>query len=193
MSELSAQPATTPEPAGPSDADRPDRPSFRERWVPSLVQAAIVVVVLAAAGALGGWLWHHLYDVPQGVAIRRQWIGLDETDYRDLFGGTALYALIAGVGGLVLGVLLAVLLDRDELLTLAALVVGALLAAWIMTMLGEHLGNPDPDVVARTAKDGTKIPGDLTLGSPAVGLLWPAAASLGAMLVFFFLPRRRRG
>lgn len=80
-----AQPATTPEPTEPADADRPDAPSFQERWVPSLVQAAIVVVVLAAAGALGGWLWHHLYDVPQGVAIHKQWIGLDD-DYRDLFG-----------------------------------------------------------------------------------------------------------
>lgn len=188
MSELS--PAEAPEPLV---AEAEPRPPFRERWLPSLVQALVVVVVLAAAGAVGGWLWHHLYDVPQGVAVRKQWIGLDETDYRDLFGGTALYALIAGVGGLVIGGLLAIVLDRDELVTLAALVVGALLAAWIMTLLGEHLGNPDPDVVARTAKDGTKIPGDLTLGSPAVGLLWPAAASLGAMVVFFFLPKRRRG
>ena len=52
------------------------------------------------------------------------------------------------------------------------------------------LGAPDPDVVARTAADRTPIPADLSLARWTVMLVWPAAATLGAALVFFLTSGR---
>lgn len=179
--------------AGPLPPSEPDaeRLRGRARWGRSIVQALVIVVAFVVLGAVAGWLWHHFYDAPRGIAYQKRWLGLDEKDYRDQFSGTAIYAVIAGLGALVLGTLLAYLLDRDELLTLAAVVVGACLAAVVMRLVGEHLGNPDPAAIARTAKDGTPIPGDLRLARWTVGLVWPAGGVLGCALVFFLTAKRR--
>ncbi|GAA4108191.1 hypothetical protein GCM10022215_01700 [Nocardioides fonticola] len=181
LTDLDAAPAPPPQVEGGS-----------ARWRRSLLQALVIVLVFAAVGAAAGWLWNHLYDAPRGIAYQKRWLGLDEKDYRDLFSGTALYAIIAGLASLVLGAVLSFVLDRDELLTLAAVVVGAGLAGWLMYVVGVHLGNPDPDVVARTAADRTPIPGDLRLARWTVGLVWPAGGVLGCALVFFLTTKRQR-
>ncbi|MBZ5733362.1 hypothetical protein K8Z61_02530 [Nocardioides sp. TRM66260-LWL] len=196
MSELSATGDDAVRAGAPESLEQPGpsepRPSGRERWGRSVVQAVVCVVVLAVAGAAAGWLWEHLATLPRGAAVNGSWVGLDETDYRDPFAATALYVLIAGVAGLVLGLVLSLALARDELVTLAGLVLGATVAGVLMWQIGQHLGPPDPDVVARTAADRTPIPGDLRLGSWVLVLVWPAAAALAANVVFFFLPGCRR-
>ena len=175
----------------PAPAPGPEVEQGRSRrWRRSLLQALVIVLVFAAVGAAAGWLWNHLYDAPRGIAYQKRWLGLDEKDYRDQFSGTALYAIIAGIAALVLGTALSYVLDRDELLTLAAVVLGAGAAAWLMYVVGVHLGNPDPDVVARTAADRTPIPGDLRLARWTVGLVWPAGGVLGCALVFFLTSKR---
>lgn len=182
-----ADPAAFPE----QPAEAAERPGAWKRYRRSLLQALVIIVAFAVLGVAGGWLWNHLYDAPRGIAYQGKWLGLDEQDYRGQFSGTALYAIIAGIGALVLGTAAAYLLDRDELITLVAIVAGACLAAYVMTCVGESLGNPDPAPLAAVAKDRTSIPGDLRLARWTVGMVWPAAGVLGAAMVFFLTTKRR--
>jgi hypothetical protein len=152
------------------------RPSGRSPWLVLAAQALLVVAVFAAVGAGAGWLWHRLWDQPSGVVSGGQWY-TSEAGLRDDFQGVALYVAIAVVAGLVLGLLAAWLLDRSELVTLAAVVVGSVLAAYVMLRVGSHLGPADPHELAKSAKDGTKLKGALTVTS------WPprGAFTFGAL------------
>ncbi len=85
------------------------------------------------------------------------------------FAGTGWYVVVAVVAGLVLGLVAGLLLDRDEIVTLVAVVVGSALAAWLMMKVGFHFRPPDPQAIAESAKDGTELPGRLDL-SGAVNL-----------------------
>lgn len=149
-----------------------------------------MVAVFAAVGAGCGWLWHRLWDAPSGVVSSGQWF-TDETGLRDQFAGTGWYVAIAVVAGLVLGLLAAVVADRSEVATLAAVVVGAALAGWLMLRVGVHLGPPDPDTLARTSPDGTRLPGDLRVSSWPPRLAFPLGALVAVTVTWFTTTGRR--
>jgi hypothetical protein len=155
----------------------PPEPAGRPRWQAALVQGLAVLGVFAVVGALGGWLWYRLWDVPHGVVSGHQWY-TSESGLRADFAGTGWYVAISVLAGLLLGGLAAWFLDRSELVTLAAVVGGSVLAAYLMLRVGYHLSPPDPDVLARTAPDGTKLDGALRVNS------WPpkGAFTFGAVL-----------
>jgi len=169
---------TAPQPP-PSHEPTASRPGRRPRpsWLVALVQALVVVAVFGAAGAGCGWLWYHLWDAPSGVVADHQWF-TSEAGLRDDFQGVAWYVAIAVPAGLVLGILTAWLLDRSELVSLVAVVAGSLLAAYVMYRVGTHLSPGDPNELAKTAKDGTKLKGALSVDS------WPPRASFtfGALI-----------
>jgi len=149
----------------------------RSAWVVAPVQALVTVAVFTGAGAAAGRLWYHLWDVPSGVVSGGQWY-TSEAGLRDDFQGVALYVAISGAAGLVLGVLCAWLLDRSELVTLGAVVVGSVLAAYVMLRVGTHYSAPDPHQLAKTAQDGDKLKGALQVTS------WPprGAFTFGALV-----------
>jgi hypothetical protein len=153
------------------------------------IQAVVILVVFGVVGAVGGWLWYHLWDPPSGVVADHQWF-TSESGLRDDFQGVAWYVTIALTAGLVLGILTAWLLDRSELVTLVAVVAGSVLAAYVMLRVGTHLSPGDPHELAKTAADGTKLKGALRVGS------WPPRASFtfGAMVgvAFVYLVSARR-
>jgi hypothetical protein len=169
---LTAPPSTSPEllDARPAAAPRPAR-------VVVLAQALATVAIFAAAGAAAGWLWFKIWDVPSGVVSGGAWY-TNEAGLRADFQGVAWYVTIALVAGLVLGMLTAWLFDRSELVTLAAVVVGSVLAAYLMLRVGTHLSPPDPHELAKTAKDGDKLKGALLVTS------WPpkGAFTFGALI-----------
>jgi hypothetical protein len=70
------------------------------------------------------------------------------------------------------------LFDRSELVTLAAVIVGSVLAAYLMLRVGTHFSAPDPHELAKTAKDGDKLKGALLVTS------WPpkGAFTFGALV-----------
>lgn len=180
--------APQPPPTAEPTASPPGRRA-RSPWVVALVQALVIVVVFGAAGAACGWLWYHLWDPPSGVVSGHQWF-TSETGLRDDFQGVAWYVTIAVCAGLVLGILTAWLLDRSELVTLVAVVVGSVLAAYVMLRVGSHLSPGDPNELAKTAADGTKLKGALRVDP------WPPRASftfgamVGVALVFLVSARR---
>jgi hypothetical protein len=191
MSDQLTEPAATAGTAGPT---APARRSLR----PSLVQALVVLVLFCAAGAALGLLWERLWDPTEGMVVRHEWFVVDDQLRYDLdglrnqFSGTGLFVLISLAAGLVLGVLSALLLARDEVVTMLAVALGAALGAVVMWQVGSHLGPPDPEVLAATAKRGTVLPDDLELGSPGALLAMPFAGLLGLCAVFLLVPGRSR-
>jgi hypothetical protein len=170
-------PPPTHEPTVPPSGRGPRSP-----WVVASVQALVIVVVFGAAGAGCGWLWHHLWHAPSGVVSQHQWF-TSEAGLRDDFQGVAWYVTLAAVAGLVLGILTSWLLDRSELVTLGAVVAGSVLAAYVMLRVGTHLSPGDPHELAKTAADGTKLKGRLTVDS------WPprGAFTFGAVVGLAFV------
>jgi len=155
----------------------------RSAWLVVPLQAVLVVAGFTAAGLAGGRLWYKLWDVPTGVVADGQWY-TNEAGLRDDFQGVAWYVTIAFLAGLVLGMLAAWLCSRAELVTLAAVIIGSVLAAYVMYRVGTHLSPGDPHELAKTAQDGDKLKGALRVpGWPPRGA-FPFGALLGLTLVY---------
>lgn len=151
-------------------------------------QVVAVIALFAVGGALAGVVWEWLWTPQSGVVVEGEWL-LDTEALRADFSGTALYVLVAAVTGLLLGTLAAMLFDRHEIATLVAVAAGSALAAWLMWRVGQSLDPPDPHLVARTAKDGTRVPGRLEVAGRSPFTALPAGALLGLIVVFIGLTR----
>lgn len=173
----------------PLDPPTPAAAPRRPLWVVAALQALLVVGIFAAAGALCGVLWHQLWDAPEGVVAGQQWF-TDESGLRGDFAGTGWYVVVASLAGLVLGTLTAWTFDRSELVTLVAVVGGSVLAAWLMLRVGYHLSPPDPDQLALTAPDGTRLDGALRVRRLPPRLAFPMGALVGLCAVYFLTTRR---
>jgi hypothetical protein len=153
------------------------------------VQVLTVLALFAASGALCGWVWYRIWDVPSGVVAGGQWY-TSEAGLRDDFAGTGWYVAIALGAGLVLGALSAWLLDRSEVATTLAVIAGSMLAGWVMLRVGYHLSPPDPVDLARTAEDGTRLEGALRVPSWPPRGAFPFGALLGLAGVYAVLMSR---
>ena len=159
-------------------------PATRAAAVPAIGQAGIVVAVFAAAGALAAVVWAWLWTPPVGVVVDHHWLlGLE--GLRAEFSATGVYVIVASVAGLLIGTLCGLFLDRAELVTLVAVLVGAALAGWVMVQVGHAVGPPDPRELAETAGNGKRLPSDLTIAGKSPYVAFPAGAilGLGAMLL----------
>lgn len=159
-----------------------------EQWIQRLRQPLIVLVAFVVTGAGCGWLWHHLWaPAPTGVAFEGKMYFPDDTVFR----GTGLYLLIAVGAGLVLGALLTYLLERDEVLTLVAVVLGAVIAGALMAWVGSMLGPESPQAAADAL---TQEPGEVTGALRADPLArwtsFPSGAVVGALFVLVTFNRR---
>jgi hypothetical protein len=159
-------------------------------WLPAAVQVLVVLVAFAVAGALCGWLWQHLWTPPRGVVADHVWY-TDEEGLRGDFSGTGLYVAIAVLAGFAVGGVTSFFCDRAELATLLAVTAGAALAAWLMWQVGVHASPPDPHEVAKTAKDGAKLSGELHVSGQAPFIAFPVGALSALAIVFFGLTKRR--
>ncbi|WP_139175469.1 hypothetical protein [Nocardioides lianchengensis] len=148
-------------------------------------QAVAVVALFAALGLGAGWLWFRIWDAPPGVVSDHTWYPDPYMPGQAAeFDAVAIYVLVALAAGVLGGVVCAFLLARAEVVTVAAVAVGSALAAWLMALVGSALGPADPDVLAKTAEDGTKLSGDLVLTGVSPYVALPLGA-LGAVLVVF--------
>ena len=155
------------------------------------LSAGAVLAAYAAAGVALSWVWFWLWSPADGQVFSHQWYASGEA-LRGDFSGTALYVLLALGGGALLGVLSAMLAGQRPMLTTVAAVLGSLLAGWLMLHLGQGLGPPDPQVLAKTADDATHLPSTLrvTGTSPRFAFTMGTLAALG--FVFTIFPGRDR-
>lgn len=145
-----------------------------------VVEALAIVALFAAAGAAAGWLWFRLWDPPPGVVFSSEWFPDPwDSGQRSVFTATVSYVAIAVLLGLVLGAVLSLLFHRAELVTLAAVLVGSAAAAWVMYEVGAQLSPPDPQVLAESAADETRLPGALTLPGRSPFLALPVGSLVG--------------
>jgi hypothetical protein len=163
-------------------------------WRGALVEAAVVLLVFAAAGVAAAWLWHRLANPAEGTVLDGRWVEsgrvqgdflvLDFDDLRGSFGIVGWYSVIGMLGGLLLGTLAAFACRRSELVTLAAVAVGSVVAAVLCLTIGGALGPPDPAQLAKTAENLTVLPGRLGFDDRGPLVVWPLGALLGLALTY---------
>ena len=147
----------------------------------------LVLVASVVCGAVGGALWRWLWTPLRGTVLEGTWF--PDTNASE-FSATGLFVLL-GLGlGLLLGVLCGLVTDRREVVVLVLVVAGSLLAAAVMFAIG-RIGMPaDPARVARSAADGTRLAGTLTVRGWTPFLGWPTGSLLGLFVVFMGLSRK---
>ena len=157
-------------------------------WVRDVV---LIVTGAALLGAACGAVWELWWTPPTGVVLDHVWYP-DLEGVRELFAGTGLYVLIGLAGGVLLGAICAWFFDRVELVTLAAVAAGSVLAAWLMFAVGTALAPADPAAAASTAPDRTELPGTLEVEGDGAFVAFPAGAMTGIAVVFIGLAPTRR-
>ena len=161
----------------------------RRGWVPAIVQAGIIVAVFAVGRCRRGRRVGVAVDPADGGGGRpRVAAGPGGAAGRVL--RHRLYVVVASVAGLLIGALCGVFLDRAELVTLVAVLVGAALAGWVMVQVGHALGPPDPRELAETARNGTRFPSDLRIVGKSPYVAFPAGATLGLTVVLLGMTKR---
>lgn len=167
------------------------------------VQAVAFVVVFALSGALAGVVWERLWDAPDGVTFKDEWF-LEPAGPDFSFSGTGWYVVVALVAGALTALVLTWWWPRHELTSMVAIVVGSMLAGWVMFKVGHALGPQDPQVLAVGKPDLTTIPSDLTLagveGAPRLFRLdssalvaFPIGALIASIFVLLVATGRRSG
>lgn len=180
---------TTARPARPRAARAPS-------WRGTLIENAAVLLAFALAGLVAGWVWQRWATPATGVVLEGTWrLGVriegdylvsDGTSYGRAFGVIGTYVVVCAVGGLVLGIVTALVCRRSELVTLAAVAAGSALAAFLCYRIGLSQGPPDPTVAARTADDATMLSGSLAIEQLSPFVAWPLAALLALAVTYLF-------
>ena len=140
-----------------------------------LLRLVLVLVVFAIAGILAGVVWERLWTPSSGLVVDNTWY-LDADGVQDDFSGTGLYVLVALAAGALLGLGTGLATRGLELVTLAAVALGSVTAAWVMLLTGTSLGPPDPRPLADGREDYTAISSDLRVVGKAPYVALPAGA-----------------
>jgi len=130
--------------------------------VGAVVQTVLIVATFAVSGALAGVVWEWLWDPPVGIVIRGEWF-LEPAGPDFAFSGTGWYVVVALIAGALTALALGWLWPRHEIASLVAMVVGSMLAGWVMFKVGHALGPQDPQLLAVGKADLTTLPSDLLL------------------------------
>jgi hypothetical protein len=147
----------------------------------------LVVVAFGLVAVLAGLIWPRLVD-PVVVTRTEEGPETGEVALAERFDNDGWYAVLAAGLGLVLGVALTAWQlnrRRPELAALAAVFLGAAVAAWLMSRVGTAVGPPDPATVLAEADVGATAVDQVRVTARAAYLVWPIAAVLGAMLVLW--------
>lgn len=148
----------------------------------------VVVGAFALAGVLAALVWHWWWSpAPVGVVFENEAFFDPDQEFR----ATGTFIAVSVPVALLLSMVLTRLFERDELVTLAAVVVGAVLATTLMLVVGHELGPESADEVARRARDRDPVRADLTVQPFGAWLAWPASAAAGSIAILLTFSRRR--
>jgi hypothetical protein len=150
----------------------------------------LAVGVFLVASAAAGWAWHALWaPAPEAtgyIVATGKPVFASESYIR----ATGLYTVLAAAVGLVLGIVFAFLRDRDEVATLAGVVVGAVAGGRLMAELGNWLGPDDPPAKVTTNEELAQVVAALHAEELAIWTAMPVAAVAGALVVYLSFVKR---
>jgi hypothetical protein len=159
----------------------------------AVVLAVGLVVAYVVVGVLAGFVWERLWTPPDLIVRDHQAVYTGYASLRRVFTGTGLYTLVAAVASALLALAAALLARRYELIVLAAVVAGSVLAAYAMFRVGTSLGPGDPIAAAAHAANGAVIHGRLDVKGRTPYLVWPMVSLFVWALVLFAWSGRRPG
>ena len=152
-------------------------------------RVAVTVLLLAAAGGVGGLAWAWLTQ-PAAYRVTAQGAYLDEEGLSRIFNADGWFLVI----GLVLGCLargrLAYAFRRDGWVVVLAVLAGAGVASAVCYLVGHALGPDALDPRLRAAGPGDRVRVPLTIQATGVYLSWPLGAMAGALVAAFAWSRR---
>lgn len=154
-----------------------------------LRQAALVLTLFLVAGSLAGVAWYLWWSPAPSTNAYLVNGGRPFFEPDTEFRGTGLYLTVAVPLGLLLGLVCAAVFDRDEVVTLASVVVSAVLAGLLMAWVGHLLGPEAPAPVDLQGEFPDGFP-EADLDLSAHPLAWfigiPGGALVGSVLVYLF-------
>ena len=190
-----SSPTYDPVPTGsyPDPAGR-RTPGPRVAWRGIVLENLVVVVVFAVAGAAAGWCWERWATPASGAVVDGTWklgyrvegdffVG-DPDSFTRAFGVVGTFMLVGALTGLVLGVLVALLCRRSELVSVVVVAASSALAVFVCYRVGLALGPPDP-TTAKVA-NGTMLDGDLSIDQLSPFVVLPLAALVGLTVSYLF-------
>jgi hypothetical protein len=154
----------------------------------ALRTALLVLLAYAVLGVVAGVAWEWLWTPPGQVIVRHQVLFDSYASLRRVFTGTGLYVVVGAVTSALVAVVVAALTRGRELLVLAVVVVGSVIAAALMWRVGTMLGPADPATVAAHTTGRATVQGDLRVAGRTPYLIWPMTSLFVLAVVFFSWP-----
>lgn len=161
---------------------------MRGQWV--LGHVVWVLGLFLLTGLIASLVWVWLWTPAEGLVLDGRLVLLGDAP-RHAFDGTGWFLIVSAAAGLIVGAVLGMLARHNELITLFALVVGALGAAVMMRWVGSGLGPPDPTPIAARSVDYTGMPVALELSGVIAMVALPISALAGFLTALVVVPPRR--
>lgn len=169
MRELTVEPGAT-------DRTRPSRDLA--------VDAAVVLAWFVVLGVVGAVAWWQLTPLAEFTRTSTD-AQMGEEQLGRQVSSDGWYFTVAAAAGLVSGVVLLAWRKRDPVATVVLVVLGAVLASWLMARVGLWLGPEPPKSALRHVPVGGTVPIQLETHADGVRFAWPVAAMLGALAVLW--------
>jgi hypothetical protein len=184
---VSGSTAEAASPSGTHDGAPPEDTAGR----PWLTDALWVLGTFVGLGVLGAVAWWLLADPAVFTKTKQGGLSMGEVQLARQFGTDGWYIVVAFVLGVLAGGVLTWWRSRDFLLTSGLLLVGSLVAAAVMSLLGRVLGPADPSTLVGTVPVGGRLPTQLEVTAQASYLMGPIAVLAGALFVLWSPPAER--
>jgi hypothetical protein len=153
---------------------------------------AVVVLVHLAVASVIGFLLPHLADLAE-VTRAADGVTTSEVEVAKRFNDDGWLVVTTGVAGLVLGLLLQLWRSTNDVVTILALALTALLASLLAGWIAEATGPGDPVAALAEARRGATASVPVTIDSRVAYLVWPLTTVMGALVVLVAPPTRPSG
>ena len=147
-------------------------------------EAGLVLGWFVVLGIVGGVLWWAVTPLAEWTRTAKS-ATMDEANLGVAVASDGWFFVIAAVGGLVSGFVLAAWRRRDPVATVVLLTCGSALATVLMRVIGRALGPGSYEAALRTAEVGARVPVPLTVHAPGIYLVLTITTLITALAVLW--------